>query len=292
MVVVLPVPFTPTTRMTAGPPAAAGFGAQSGSRSTRRAESSARTAASGPAPSRRARAPSTIRIARPAPTSPAMSVSSTSSQAVSSAPPKSPRRRAMNPPRVRASPVPRSWSSAGATALGGSIGSFRFAWRRREAPPRRPPRSTADLGGFRPGRPGLGGFRVGLGRRFDCPPARPSAGSSFGRLRQNIEVRHCARSVAGTFAQPLGQRRRLVEVEADHPADRVVAHGDAVQRVGRLDRAAVVGDDDELRLVGQRAEGVGEATRRSPRRARRRPRRGRRTGPAGPRASRTAGPPP
>jgi hypothetical protein len=37
-----------------------------------------------------------------------------------------------------------------------------------------------------------------------------------------------------------GQRLRLLEPEADDAADRIVADGDPVQCVGRLDRAAVV----------------------------------------------------
>ena len=97
---------------------------------------------------------------------------------------------------------------------------------------------------------------------------------------------------APSRACPVGDGLRLVEAEADHPADRVVADRHAVERVGGLDRAAVVGDDDELGLVGEAPEGRPRTARRSPRRARRRPRRGRRTGPAGPRASRTAARPP
>ena len=64
--------------------------------------------------------------------------------------------------------------------------------------------------------------------------------------------------------------------------------GHAVQRIGRLDRPPVVGDDDELGLVRQAPQAHRRTARCSPRPARRRPRRGRRTGPAAPRASRTA----
>src|SRR5918993_2055379 len=59
---------------------------------------------------------------------------------------------------------------------------------------------------------------------------------------------------AGPGPAGVGDGLRLIEAEADHAADRVVADGHAVERVGGLDRAAVVGDDDELRLVGELPE--------------------------------------
>ena len=50
----------------------------------------------------------------------------------------------------------------------------------------------------------------------------------------------------------------LVEAEADDAAHGVVADRDAVQRVGRLDRAPVVRDDDALGVARELAERVGE----------------------------------
>ena len=125
MVVVLPVPLTPTMRTTAGPPSTDGSGAQARSRGTRRAASSARTAARRPGRVAAGDGPARRRpSASAAPTSPAMSVSSTSSQAGSSSPPPmTPRRRAMNPPRVRSRPASSdpSWIGATAGAAAGSI---------------------------------------------------------------------------------------------------------------------------------------------------------------------------
>ena len=54
-------------------------------------------------------------------------------------------------------------------------------------------------------------------------------------------------------------RGQVCEAERDDAADRVVADRDAVERVGGLDRAAVVGDDDELDVLGERAQRRAEA---------------------------------
>ncbi len=87
IVVVLPVPFTPTTSTIAGPPSTAGLGSQcSASRAARSAASSARTAVSA-STSRRRRARSTTSMDSAAPTSPVISVSSISSQSAVSPPP-------------------------------------------------------------------------------------------------------------------------------------------------------------------------------------------------------------
>ena len=72
---------------------------------------------------RRLRARSTTSIASAAPTSPAMSVSSTSSHCGPSALPRYPRSRDMNPPRVRSRPSSRVWAGATARKAVGSKGA-------------------------------------------------------------------------------------------------------------------------------------------------------------------------
>ena len=134
IVVVLPVPLTPTTRMTDGPPSYAGWGSHApGWRGTSRAASSARTAASGPAGSRRARARSTTCMASAPPTSPAINVSSTSSQSGPPAEPptRNPRSRDMKPDRLFSSPIARSPASSGSDRAASGAGASQ------------PPRSTA-----------------------------------------------------------------------------------------------------------------------------------------------------
>ena len=122
MVVVLPVPLTPTTSTMAGAPSAAGTGSQcSASRTASSPASSARTAASA-GTSLRLRARSTRSIDSAAPTSPVIRVSSISSQSAPPAAPKAPRSRAPNPMRDFSSPASscsRSRSRRAASAFSG-----------------------------------------------------------------------------------------------------------------------------------------------------------------------------
>ena len=105
MVVVLPVPLTPTTRRIAGAPSTAGDGSQaSASRGARRLPSSLRIACSGET-SRRLRARSTRSRARRAPTSPVIRISSISSQSASLPPPKAARSLAPKPVRLFSRPA-------------------------------------------------------------------------------------------------------------------------------------------------------------------------------------------
>jgi isopentenyl-diphosphate delta-isomerase len=62
--------------------------------------------------------------------------------------------------------------------------------------------------------------------------------------------RTCANRIVG------GARDQFLAAHAlrDHRGDAVVAHGDAVQRVGDLHRRLLVGDDDQLRLLAQLLE--------------------------------------
>ena len=74
------------------------------------------------------------------------------------------------------------------------------------------------------------------------------AGSRPARLG----VRSSGRLTSAPPATATASRRGQVgEAERDDAADRVVADGHAVQRVGGLDRAAVVGDDDELDVLAR-----------------------------------------
>ena len=201
----------------------------------------------------------------------------------------------MNPPRVRSRPASRESASAtarnavgsnpGGVGLGGMTGRDRSTG---PAPARVPARVRAPAGsGPAPSRLDRGcGRRV---RRGASAPAairrsvvgagssksagsgsQPGATSSgrttsgaasvvgrLGLLAPPSPERHQRRRRASS-PRSVGERLGLVEPEADDAADRVVADGHAVQRVGRLDRAAVVGDDDELRLVGEAAQGIGE----------------------------------
>ena len=223
----------------------------------------------------------------------------------------------MKPPRVRSRPASSARISTavgrrcGRDATGSRPGS---AWARGSMRDRRRDRrSTATGGGS--GSNGRSGTRSA--RRQRRRPASPSSrtpksagsGSQIGidqsgstgsstSGRGRFVVGGVARRASGKLTRPRpvaliarGERLRLVEAEADDAADRVVADGHAVQRVGGLDRAPVVGDDDELGLVRRGCAAPRRSGRCWPRRARRRPRRGRRTGRAGPRASRTAGRP-
>ena len=89
---------------------------------------------------------------------------------------------------------------------------------------------------------------TGLGR----PPA-VGRSSSRRRRQKGIGSRR-ARARPGRVRE----RLRLVEPETDHAADRIVADSDAVERVGRFDGPAVVGDHDELGLVREASQRVRE----------------------------------
>ena len=123
MVVVLPVPLTPTTRTIAGPPSTAGVGSQW---LASRGASSARELGRGP-PARRVtlrwrRACSTTSMESSAPMSPVMRISSISSQSASIPPPNAVRSRAPKPSRDRSRPVSsasRSRSRRAASAFSG-----------------------------------------------------------------------------------------------------------------------------------------------------------------------------
>ena len=119
MVVVLPVPLTPTMRTTAGPPAIAERGLQARSRGDEQRGELGPDGRLRRRPGRAAwRARSTRSMARAAPTSPAMSVSSTSSHdGPSPVPvPRKPRSRDMKLPRVRSRPASRAASGVGGAA--------------------------------------------------------------------------------------------------------------------------------------------------------------------------------
>ena len=98
IVVVLPVPLTPTTSTIAGPPSAAGFGVHSSSRGGEQRRELGADRASGRSTSRRLRARSTRSIDSAAPTSPVIRISSISPSRRRSPPPE----RAAQP---RAEPV-------------------------------------------------------------------------------------------------------------------------------------------------------------------------------------------
>ena len=53
--------------------------------------------------------------------------------------------------------------------------------------------------------------------------------------------------------------RSLAQLDADQGRDAGALHGDAVEHVGDLHRALAVRDHDELRVVGHRADRLGEA---------------------------------
>ena len=61
-------------------------------------------------------------------------------------------------------------------------------------------------------------------------------------------MRAAARGQAGVVLGQVGQ------LERDDAADGVVTDGHAVERIGGLDGAAVVGDDHELDLLGEGAK--------------------------------------
>ncbi len=124
MVVVLPVPFTPTTSTTAGWAGSGRRGVHSPSgRGTSRAANSACTDAAGPPGSSRRRARSTTARARVAPTSPPMRVSSTDSHVASSAPPRRrPWRRATKPARLRSTPASMLGAGSSVADVSGGAG--------------------------------------------------------------------------------------------------------------------------------------------------------------------------
>src|SRR5437660_1018215 len=82
--------------------------------------------------------------------------------------------------------------------------------------------------------------------RSSPPPIRPSSAS----CQLLAMAADCRESRSGCFGQALlrSGRRGLFALEAagDYLRDAVLAHADAVENVGRLHRAALVGDDDEL----------------------------------------------
>ena len=233
-------------------------------------------------------------MASAAPTSPAMSVSSTSSQAGPPGSPRNPRSCDMKPPRVRSRPV-SSEAAGGALANAvGSNGAYGRLGRRLGAAGSAARRLGAGSGAgsaarrrARLGRSRLGsahGRVLEVGRDPAPSPARrPRARRRLGRRggarRPALDVLGSAGRLGlgrglGVVAGPasaehqpavdefaatvVGERLGLVEPQADDAADRVVADGHAVEGVGGLDRAAVVGDHDELRLVGEAAERIGE----------------------------------
>ena len=119
---------------------------------------------------------------------------------------------------------------------------------------------SARRGCRRPGRRSRPGPAPSRGRPA---PGRPARRPRARAVRRGGGARRAwaeAYLAAGRHA-PIARRERLrlLEPEADDAADRVVPDGHAVQRVGGLDRPPVVGDDDELRLVGEAPERVGEA---------------------------------
>src|SRR5664280_2480400 len=262
MVVVLPVPLTPTTRMIAGEPGPVRCGAQFGSRSTSSAASSDRTAATGPPLSLRLRARSTTSSASAAPTSPAMSVSSTSSQVCSSGSPRPriPLRRAMKPPRLRSMPA-----ASGAPADDAALAGTPSASASISAPAGGSGRarsgsasSTCGPAGSRsaPSGPAPEGSRAAssasscasISASVTGPSSTGRSGWVGGRaLAPSVDARHAVRD-----------RRRLIEAEADHPAHGVVPDRDPEEGVGCLDRAPIVRDDHELRRRGKLTQGLDE----------------------------------
>ena len=138
----------------------------------------------------------------------------------------------------------------------GSNGSDRVD--RRSATSARPVGCRASIGSSKSD--GSGSQSAGDRARARSPGRRPRAvgGSRRGGVARRAS-RRAYPAAARDAAIARGERLGLVEPKADDPADRVVADGHAVERVGRLDRAAVVGDDDELGLVGEAAQRVGEA---------------------------------
>ena len=128
------------------------------------------------------------------------------------------------------------------------------------------------LGRCGPRSPGLGRRRVGT-RVAEVGRVGLPAGLDFLRARQRSRARPSgsarpAPPGGGARTPSAGRRQlaaalarqclRLVEPEADDATHGVVADGHPVEGVGGLDRAPVVGDDDELRLVGEAAQRVGE----------------------------------
>ena len=138
---------------------------------------------------------------------------------------------------------------------------LRLGLGRRARPQARAPARAPDLG--------LGLRQVEVGR-IGLPAGAATSSGSSSRGRSGVGVSagrgSSRRRRQNGISQPTPrsrprsrrQRLRLVEPQADDPRHRVVADGHAVQRVGGLDRAAVVGDDDELRLVRQAPERVRE----------------------------------
>src|ERR1700737_1682788 len=61
------------------------------------------------------------------------------------------------------------------------------------------------------------------------------------------------------LARALALLVQLRKLQRDHLRDAAIVHGHAVEHVGRLDRAAVVGDEEELRPVGELAQRLREA---------------------------------
>src|SRR5439155_26150088 len=102
-----------------------------------------------------------------------------------------------------------------------------------------------------------------------APPSASTSGGAAGSSRRRQNTDDSARdgdidralglsivgAIAGSVTMLVGRlirdRRRFVEPEADHAADRVLADRDPVEGVGRFDRAPVVGYHHELGPIGE-----------------------------------------
>ena len=272
MVVVLPVPLTPTTSTIAGPPSAAGTGSQcSASRGASSPASSARTASSAET-SLRLRARSTRSIdergadvagdQRLLDLVPVRATATAEGAAQPGAEPGAGLLEALLELLALALPA------GGVGLLGGPVGApgpgHLGRWTAGRPVRGRVPRpATGRLGSIAAPARGRPARAAGLGAAAGPSPGGGSGSGDAARRnrRTGSPVSRPGRRPGPRGPRPavVGDGLRLVEAQADHAADRVVADGDPVEGVGGLDRAAVVGDDDELRPFGELSQRLREA---------------------------------
>src|SRR6478752_9662703 len=85
-------------------------------------------------------------------------------------------------------------------------------------------------------------------------PRRPAGPRGTGRWggRRSVPVAHtrpgtaCPEAVGSPVRVRVGYAAPSAQPLADHLGDAVALHGDAVERVGHLHRAFLMGDDDQL----------------------------------------------
>src|SRR5579875_452262 len=275
MLVVLPTPFTPTTRITAGLKVRSATGSSTQSWPFARARrssainssrSASRASSGRLSPSLRTRWRTASRsfVVVSTPTSAPIRISSSSSHSdwSISERSKTPSSRPKKPRRVRVSAV--EVRSATASSNAGPVSS-----------------SSAAVSAH------ASASASASAASAAATPAAPSAFSSSTatvavETGTGVSVSFCLRPKSLNRCDLRDKRRRgdlssrfpapttklsgssgggghVFEAHGEHGRDAITAHGDAVDRTRHLHRGAVMADEDELRALGQGAKRIGEA---------------------------------